>query len=211
LTIATVLAILNAPRDPVYRPETYLPGSKEASKEQGHGDNAVHRHLTKLSHLKEGLPLPRFVFVLSPWVDLECKGKSWEENNQYCYLRKEPVICQWYAGHHTMSLTKIPLNNPLISPVNGKFQNFPPLLIQVGSKESLFDEAALLSEKAREAGVEVTLETYQDMGHVFQGFGKLAPISVQAFQSIAQHIQARIGKQSSVQAPQQHTEAQSRL
>jgi len=192
LSIATVLAILNGPVDASYRPETYLTGNTE-----DRNNDIAHRHMmSQISNLKQRLPLPCFVFALSPWVDLECKGKSWEENSQYCYLRKEPIISQWYAGHHK-PLTKIPLDNPLISPVNGNFKNFPPLLIQVGAKETLFDDSLLLSEKAKASQVNVTFETYPEMSHVFHAFGKLAPFSTKAFNSISQHIKVRVGKHKS--------------
>lgn len=198
LSIATVLTLLNGPADVAYRPETYLTRNTE-DRELPHGHSDIVQHqIREISKLKQGLPLPCFVFVLSPWVDLECLGKSWEENLQYCYLRKEPIICQWYAGHHKLSLTKISLDNPLISPVNGNFKNFPPLLIQVGAKETLLDDSSLLSEKAKASQVNVTFESYPDMSHVFHLFGKLAPLSRKAFNSITQHIKTRVGKQVSL-------------
>lgn len=54
------------------------------------------------------------------------------------------------------------ITHPYASPLFGKFDGLPPMLIQCGEAEVLHDEIVLLSHKASLAGVQVQLETYED-------------------------------------------------
>jgi acetyl esterase/lipase len=57
---------------------------------------------------------------------------------------------------------------PLVSPLFGDFRGIPPLLIQVGEHEMLRDDSVRLAAKARADGVDVRLEVWPGMVHVFQ-------------------------------------------
>jgi len=59
---------------------------------------------------------------------------------------------------------------PLASPLFADLRGLPPLLIQVGSEEVLLDDASGLAERARAAGVEATLEVWEQMIHVWHWF-----------------------------------------
>ncbi len=109
-------------------------------------------------------PLPAGVICLSPWVDLTSSGESYKENNEIDpYLRTDLVriTAQAYAGGES-------LDHRLISPVFADLSGFPPLFIQVGSIEILLSDAQLLADRARQAGVEVHLEVWEGMWHVWQ-------------------------------------------
>jgi acetyl esterase/lipase len=80
------------------------------------------------------------------------------------------------------------LKNPLISPVFADLNGLPPLLIQVGGIEALLDDSISLAEQAKKAGVEVKLEVYQNMTHVFQNFGEELSESRKAFEAINEFI-----------------------
>ena len=57
--------------------------------------------------------------------------------------------------------------DPLANPLENDFQGFPPLYINAGGAEALLSDAESLSEKARNAGVSVTLSVVPGMQHVF--------------------------------------------
>ena len=78
--------------------------------------------------------------------------------------------------------------NPLVSPIYGNFEEFPPILIQAGSYEVLLDDSVRLAERAKAAGVDVTLEIYEGMIHVFQNFADILPDSRQAIDNISKFI-----------------------
>ncbi len=109
----------------------------------------------------KGLPLPSSITVFSPWVDLT--------NSNLYAPEREPLLTEGWisrsAQHYRGSEA---LTNPLISPVYGDFSGLPPLLIQVGSEEILLNDAQRLAEAASRDGVDVKLETFNSLWHVFQ-------------------------------------------
>ena len=68
---------------------------------------------------------------------------------------------------------KAELRNPLVSPVHADLGGLPPLLIQVGAAESLLDDSLRVAERARAAGVDVTLEVWPDMIHAWHVFAPM--------------------------------------
>ena len=111
-----------------------------------------------------GLPLPAGLVVMSPWVDLTSSGES--------YVALDGV--DGMVSHASIEFSKHAYlggqdpREPIASPVFADLNNMPPLLIQVGAKEMLLSDATALAERAGLANVDVTLEVYADMSHVFQ-------------------------------------------
>jgi len=85
--------------------------------------------------------------------------------------------------------------NPLVSPLFADLQGLPPLLIHVGSSEILLDDSVRFAKRAKEAGVDVTLEIWEDMIHVFHAFAEWSPESQQAIEKVAEFIQKHIKKE----------------
>lgn len=109
----------------------------------------------------EGLPLPGSMTVFSPWTDLS--------NSRLHHPVTEPLLQErWINKAATLYCGPESRTNPLISPVFGDLRGLPPLLIQVGSEEILLNDAERLASAARKAGVEVTLEIFNSLWHVFQ-------------------------------------------
>ena len=77
---------------------------------------------------------------------------------------------------------------PIASPVFADLNNMPPLLIQVGAKEMLLSDATALAERAGLANVDVTLEVYADMSHVFQARYPEIQRAHQAIQRIGEWV-----------------------
>jgi acetyl esterase/lipase len=118
-----------------------------------------------------GLPLPAAAAVLSPWTDLEGTGNSLITRKRADPMLKSPTDKP--AGH--VYLGGADPRNPLASPLYGDLRGFPPLLIQVGDNEILLDDARRLADRAREAGVDVTLHEWPGLFHVFPIFPSLIP------------------------------------
>jgi len=137
--------------------------------------------LLKLKELK--LPLPAAAVLMSPWVDLTGSGESIIRNQKFEPLIKEGLINMAKSYAQKESLT-----NPLISPVFADLKGLPPLLIQAGGIEALVDDSVSLAERAKKDGVEVKLEVYENMTHVFQNFGEELSESRKAFESINDFI-----------------------
>ena len=81
---------------------------------------------------------------------------------------------------------------PLAAPLYADLAGLPPLLIQVGTAEALLDDATRVAESARAAGVDVTLEPWDDMIHVWQIFAALLPEAREAIDRIGEFIRKQI-------------------
>lgn len=122
---------------------------------------------TLLAIKDRGQSLPACAVVFSPWVDLELKGGtmvSKADVDPIVHIDALRVWIQCYAP-------EMDVRNPLISPLHGDYHGLPPLLVQVGGRETLLDDSLRLVEVARAAGVEVEYQYWEDEIHVFQTFG----------------------------------------
>ncbi|MCB0405779.1 MAG: alpha/beta hydrolase [Bdellovibrionales bacterium] len=121
--------------------------------------------LALLLKLKEtGGPFPAATFCLSPWTDLSCGEESHRFNAKHDFMFQPEHFVQWaplYVGKNSPT-------NPFISPLFGELSGFPPLLLQVGACEMLLDDSRSFAKRAREAGVQVDLEVWDGMQHVWQ-------------------------------------------
>ena len=120
---------------------------------------------------------------MSPWADLTGEAQSLEDNRKY-----EPDMSEGVVNMAKLYAQNESLRNPLISPVFADLKGLPPILIQAGSIEALLDDSLKLAENAKSAGVEATLEVYDNMTHVFQAFGDDLPESMKAFENAAKFI-----------------------
>ena len=78
--------------------------------------------------------------------------------------------------------------NPLASPLHADYWGLPPLLIQVGGTETLLDDSTRVAEKAKAMGVNVDLEVWDEMIHVWHVFAKILPEGQQAIDRIGQYV-----------------------
>jgi acetyl esterase/lipase len=145
---------------------------------------------TVLALMGQQQPLPAAVICMSPWVDLTLKGQSHITKAESESVLQTEVLREWALSYTSAAN----LSNPLVSPVYADFPGFPPLLIQVGSDEILLDDALLLAEKARAAGVKVELKIWDGMWHVWQALGDLLPENRRTFAEIGQFVRARFQK-----------------
>lgn len=141
-----------------------------------------------LVHARDrGLPMPAAAVLLSPWTDLEGTGPSLTERAALDPLvRREPLLRM-----ASLYLAGSEARHPLASPLYADLRGLPPLLIQVGTWETLYDDAARLAERAVAAGVEVAFEPWNEMIHVWQLFSA-APEAREATERIGAFIRERL-------------------
>ena len=141
-----------------------------------------------LSLRDAGDPLPAAGVCLSPWVDLECSGESMVTKaplDPFIQKGRIQARAELYLGGHEA-------RTPLASPLYADLSGLPPLFIHVGSSETLLDDATRLAARAREAGVSVTLEVWDDMTHVWQLFAAILPEGQQSIDGIGAFIRQRL-------------------
>jgi len=136
--------------------------------------------VTMLLKLRDsGDALPAAAACLSPVTDL-----TTEDHQRPGF--EDPLLPpkavkfynQSYIGHHDA-------HDPLISPVFGNLRGLPPLLVHAGEEEILREDAVRIASLAESAGVDVRLEIYPRMWHVWQ-LNLTLPHAVQSLDDIAQ-------------------------
>jgi len=136
-----------------------------------------------------GLPRPAGGVCISPWVDLTCSGSSYATK-----AASDPIVTrEGVAGMAQAYIGDGDPKRPLVSPLYADLRNLPPLLVQVGSDEVLLDDALGLGERARAAGVDVTVEEWPAMVHVWHWFLPMLDEAEQAVGVIGTFVRSRIG------------------
>jgi len=145
---------------------------------------------TLLAIRDAGLPMPAAGVCLSPWTDLTQSGASYRSRAE-----ADPMITK--AGLDTMAAAYLDggsADDPIASPLFADLTGLPPLLVHVGDAEMLLDDSVRLHERAVAAGVDATLQVWDDMIHVFQAFpADLLPESDESIAGIAAFLDDRLG------------------
>lgn len=139
----------------------YSPGNIIAFGESAGGGLAVSNILRLIA---EGKEAPQCLVTISPWSDLTATGQTYFLNED-----KDPLLRGKYLKRLADSYVgdDSPLN-PYISPAFASYDDrFPPTLIQAGSDEVLLDDSKLLYNAMKDGGVDVDIEIYPKMWHVF--------------------------------------------
>lgn len=113
-----------------------------------------------------GLPLPACLWLSSPWTDLALTGVSLDTK-----AAVDPLISRVYLAELAAAyLNGADPGDPLVSPIRADLAGLPPMLIQVGSAETLLDDALRLAGVAAAADVAVELQVWPHMIHAWHLF-----------------------------------------
>lgn len=133
-------------------------------------------------------PLPGAAVCISPWADLTLSGASMESK-----AAEDPIVSRemlqemadaYLAGGDPRA--------PTASPCFADLKDLPPLLIQVGTAETLLDDARTVAKRARDAGGDVTLEEWEEMIHVWHAFAPILPEARRAIDRIGEFLGERL-------------------
>lgn len=113
-----------------------------------------------------GLPLPGRLWCSSPWTDLTMAGGTMRTKADVDPLIQKPYLEDLAAAY----LAGTDPRNPLVSPLNADLRQLPPMLIQVGSSETLLSDSTRLAAVAGAAEVRVTLQVWPGMIHAWHLF-----------------------------------------
>jgi acetyl esterase/lipase len=132
----------------------------------------------------DGEAQPACAWLASPWTDLTMSGSTLASKDAV-----DPLIHKAYLGELADAYLPAGFDrkDPRVSPLYSDLKGFPPMLIQVGSDETLLDDAVRLAAAAGAADVAVTLEIWPHMIHAWSLWnarleaGRRALASVGAF------------------------------
>lgn len=110
---------------------------------------------------------------MSAWTDLTASGDSYETRAHLDPIHQRPMIkvmARGYLGE--TGDARDPLASPLFAPAN-QLAALPPMLLQVGARETIVSDSEGFAQKAAAAGASVQVQVWPDMIHVFQQFSGL--------------------------------------
>jgi acetyl esterase/lipase len=130
------------------------------------------------------LPLPALAIALSPPLGF---GMELSRDSKLDWIAKQQVV-QWTAWFCNPSV----YSDPRVSLLRADWRGLPPIYIQAGGAEILFDSIKAFVDHARAQPADVFLEAWPDMPHVFQVFGPDAPQSAEALDRIRDVISLHV-------------------
>lgn len=145
--------------------------------------------LSTLMALRDsGGPMPAAAALLSPWLDIvDFNGDSYSTK-----AALDPMVdadsTSADAGYYFISEA----NRRQAAMLKREMNGLPPMLIQVGDQEVLMSDSLTLAEKAQTAGVEVTLEVWPELWHIFQALTAILPEAVEAVEHIGSFLRAKL-------------------
>lgn len=142
-----------------------------------------------LSLRDQHIPLPPAAVCMSPIVTMALTGEPAPGRQDEDWLARPGLValCTQYLGG------KSP-DDPLASPARANLGGLPPLYIQTGTAEILFDDISAFAKKAKWAGVQVRFEIWEGMFHYWQIFGQQVPEARGAVGHVGSYIRELFGR-----------------
>jgi acetyl esterase/lipase len=137
-----------------------------------------------------GVALPAAAVAISPWTDLASDRETFDTRRAH-----DPMVdaiglqrmAAWFlAGQDP--------HDPLASPLHAELNGLPPVLVHVGDHEVLLADAVGIAGRARAAGVDVTLEVWPEMIHVWHAFVGVVPEADEAVAAVAAFLEAHLSR-----------------
>lgn len=129
------------------------------------GDSAGGGFILALAQLiqQKGLPGPRDIIMLSPWLDITMTNPELPE-----YEKVDPSLGikglietgKYWAGGTDP-------NYYLLSPINGPLEGLGQMTLFIGTRELLLPDARRLKSIAEQKGISINYYEYPEMIHVF--------------------------------------------
>jgi monoterpene epsilon-lactone hydrolase len=141
----------------------FLPENIVIAGESAGGGLAI---ATLVSLREAGTALPACAWCSSPWTDLAMTGTTMQTKAAVDPLIQSPYLHELAAAY----LHGRDPRMPEVSPIYADLRGLPPLLIQVGSDETLLDDAIRLAAVAAAADVRTTLQVWPHMIHAWHLF-----------------------------------------
>lgn len=137
-----------------------------------------------------GMAVPAGLVLMSPWTDLTCSGESHEAN-----FHRDPQFGGTTDNllHDSVYIGDADPKDPYLSPMFGRFDKIPPVLMQVGSEEVLLSDTLEVADKIRAEKGKLRVSVYDGMFHEFQMALRLIPESREAWEEVGTFLEIIYG------------------
>jgi len=152
------------------------------------GGNLVLGLLTRIC--TRGLPRPAACVAISPVSDLTYSGESFRLNadsDVVLSIERGDEVNDLYLGDARR-------DDPLASPRFASFPGCPPVLIHVGSREILLDDARTMAARLREFGTQVTVDEFEECPHAWHHMHGYLPEADTAIDRISAFCRPLLGR-----------------
>ena len=112
---------------------------------------------------KDDQTLPEALFVGTPWADLTKTGDSY-----YTCARMDHQLITYEGvleGATQVYAPEMDLKDPLLSPIYGEFDNFPPSFLVTGTRDLFLSNTIRADIALKKAGVPTELLVFEGMAH----------------------------------------------
>jgi epsilon-lactone hydrolase len=144
--------------------------------------------LATLLALKErSIPLPIAGVAISPWTDLTCSSESYKTKNKLspAPLNSWTIFSEYYVSDNNAE-------NPLISPLFGDLKGLPPIFINSGEDDELYEDGEKFYLKSKEAGVDVQFRAGRGMLHCYPLLSPMFKEATEAMNEIVDFIRKKL-------------------
>ncbi len=141
---------------------------------------------TTIKFIELGLDLPGALYAGTPWTDLTKTGDSYITNEgvDRLLITYDGLLAgaaRLYAGDHD-------LKDPLLSPVYGEFDGFPPTFLVTGTRDLFLSNTARTHTKMRAAGVAADLLVHEGVSHGDYAFEGASSESLQTYADLKKFL-----------------------
>jgi acetyl esterase/lipase len=146
-----------------------------------------------LSLQAEGRPPPAAAYLMSAWTDLTATGSSYETRAASDPIHDRRMILAMAQGYLPAGVDP---RDPLVSPLfatDTQLAALPPLLLQVGDRETVLSDTTDFAARAQAAGAQVQCQVWPGMIHVFQQFPDALDEADAAVAAGGRFLAARLG------------------
>lgn len=140
---------------------------------------------------QEKVPMPGAIAPGTPMSDVTKTGDTFYTNAKVDNVLVSPDgFCdagtKVYANGHDF-------RDPLLSPVYGDMEGFPPAILTSGTRDLLLSNTVRVHRKLRQAGVEAVLQVYEGQSHAHYLRDDTAPETKEVFTEIARFFDQHLG------------------
>lgn len=142
---------------------------------------------TLLALKEQNIPLPVASVAISPWTDLTCSSDSYKTKNKVspAPLNSWFIFSKYYVGSNNAT-------SPFISPLFGDLKGLPPIFINAGVDDELFEDGEKFYLKAKEAGVDITFRPGTGMVHCYPLLAPMFKEATEAMKEIVDFIRINL-------------------
>lgn len=141
---------------------------------------------------KDKIPTPAALYVGTPSVDMTMTGDS-----RFINEGLDHILGSWRGLTSAMVrayVGELDLNDPVVSPINGSFENFPPVYLITGTRDLLLSDTVRLHRELRRAGVEADLNVYEGQSHADYAVAFGTPESEEHYQALGEFFYGYLAK-----------------